>query len=38
LTAVTPVPSGKVLPHDTVNGVTWVTVPRVDGHQVIAFT
>lgn len=31
-------PSGEVLPHETVDGVTWVTVPQVDGHQVVAFT
>lgn len=30
-------PDGTTLPHETVAGVTWVTVPEVLLHQVIAF-
>jgi hypothetical protein len=31
-------PGGGRLKAEVVDGVTWVTVPRVDGHQVVAFT
>ncbi len=30
-------PAGTALPLQVVDGVTWVTVPRVAGHQVVAF-
>ncbi|MDP9362826.1 MAG: beta-galactosidase trimerization domain-containing protein [Chloroflexota bacterium] len=35
--AVTLAPSGETLPHETADGLTWVTVPRVEGHQVVVF-
>jgi hypothetical protein len=34
---VTLAPGGEVLPHEEADGVTWVTVPRVDLHQVVVF-
>ena len=30
-------PGGEPLPHEAADGVTWVTVPRVEGHQVVVF-
>ncbi len=30
-------PSGETLPHEVADGLTWVTVPRVEGHQVVVF-
>jgi hypothetical protein len=36
-TRVTLAPGGEELPHETSDGITWVTVPRVDGHQVVIF-
>ncbi len=35
---VTLAPGNEVLPHEERDGVTWVTVPRVAGHQVVVFT
>ena len=35
---VTLAPGGEVLPHEEADGVTWVTVPRVDLHQVVVFS
>ena len=35
---VTLAPSGDVLPHEERDGLTWVTVPRVEGHQAVVFT
>lgn len=32
------VPSGESLEHATSDGVTWVTVPKVVGHQVLVFS
>lgn len=37
INSVTMVPKGHVLPHETADGVTWVTVPEVRGHQVLVF-
>lgn len=34
---VTLAPGNEVLPHEEIDGVTRVTVPRVSGHQVIVF-
>jgi hypothetical protein len=31
-------PSRAVVGHETIDGVTWVTVPEVAGHQVIVFS
>ncbi|HET7093075.1 MAG TPA: hypothetical protein VFI22_06350, partial [Thermomicrobiales bacterium] len=31
------VPSGEALTPEVIDGVTWVTVPRIEGHQVVAF-
>lgn len=31
------VPSETVLPHETKEGVTWVTIPKVEGHQAVVF-
>jgi hypothetical protein len=36
-TKVTLAPSGDELLFDVVDGVTWITIPRVDGHQVVVF-
>ncbi len=36
-TAVTLAPGGELLAHDDRDGVTWVTVPRVEEHQVVVF-
>jgi hypothetical protein len=36
--AVTLAPSGETLRHETTDGVAWVTVPEVRGHQVLVFT
>ncbi len=36
--AVTLAPGGETLPHETAGGVTWATVPRVAGHQVVVFS
>jgi hypothetical protein len=30
-------PGGEPLPHEVADGVTWMTVPRVEGHQVVVF-
>ena len=35
---VTLAPSSEVLPHEERDGITWVTVPRVEGHQAVVFT
>jgi hypothetical protein len=35
---VTLAPSGEALLHEARDGVTWVTVPRVEGHQAVVFT
>ncbi|MBI3941465.1 MAG: alpha-L-fucosidase [Chloroflexi bacterium] len=37
VTGVTLAPGGERLPFETVDGVTWVTVPEVKVHQVVAF-
>jgi Hypothetical glycosyl hydrolase 6/Beta-galactosidase trimerisation domain len=34
---VTLAPSGEELPYETRDGATWVTIPRVEGHQVVVF-
>lgn len=34
---VTLAPDGQTLTHQTEDGVTWVTIPRVAGHQVVVF-
>jgi hypothetical protein len=36
-TKVTLAPSGEEIPFEVMDGVTWVTVPRVEGHQVVVF-
>jgi hypothetical protein len=36
-TKITLAPSGDELPFETTEGVTWVTIPRVEGHQVVVF-
>jgi hypothetical protein len=36
-TKVTLAPSSEGIPFEAVDGVTWVTMPRVDGHQVVVF-
>jgi hypothetical protein len=38
VTAVELAPSRAVVQHETRDGVTWVTVPEVAGHQVIVFS
>lgn len=35
---VTLAPSNEALPHEDTGGVTWVTVPRLAGHQLVVFT
>jgi hypothetical protein len=35
---VTLAPGNEVLPHEVSDGVTWTTVPRVAGHQLVVFT
>ncbi|MQA95175.1 MAG: hypothetical protein GEV11_11225 [Streptosporangiales bacterium] len=37
VTNVSLAPEGRKLPHETIDGVTWVTVPEVRLHQVIVF-
>jgi hypothetical protein len=36
-TAVTLSPGGERLAHEVSDGLTWVTVPRVEGHRVVVF-
>lgn len=31
------VPGEVTLPHETTEGVTWVTIPKIEGHQVVVF-
>ncbi len=38
VTSVTLAPSGETLRHETVDGITWVTVPETRGHQVVVFS
>jgi hypothetical protein len=37
-TDVSLAPDGRALAHETVEGITWVTVPEVVGHQVVVFS
>ncbi len=37
-TDVSLAPDGRALAHETVEGITWVTVPEVAGHQVVVFS
>jgi hypothetical protein len=36
-TKVTLAPNSDELPFETTDGITWFTIPRVDGHQVVVF-
>jgi hypothetical protein len=36
-TGVSLAPSGEKVPHEVCDGVTWVTVPSVIGHQVVVY-
>jgi hypothetical protein len=35
--SVTLAPTGETLPHEDTDGITSITVPRVEGHQVVVF-
>lgn len=37
VTEVRLAPTGEVLPHERRDGLTWVTVPEAQGHQVVVF-
>lgn len=38
VTSVELAPSGTALEHESTDGMTWVTVPEVHGHQAVVFT